>query len=462
MQAVWLRHARLPSSDSGCLAAIEFSMPSIRFHGTSVLRATTTGYNLEPYEFRQRIMKDHLVIVGAGQAAAQLIHSSRQLGYEDRITLIGEEPYLPYQRPPLSKKYLAGDFERSRLFLKPEAFYEERGVEVRSGRRGVELNTASQTIRLDDDSTLAYDRLALATGASPRKLDIPGNALDGVHYLRTITDVDAIRAGLEATQRVVIIGAGYIGLEVASSCTALGTQVTVLEAAPRILGRVVSDTTAQFFADLHASHNVSIHCDAAIERIDGSTRVKSVIMNDGTVHECDMVIIGIGVTPNTSLAESAGIECDNGISVDPHSRTNVPNIVALGDCTSHPHPLVGTRVRLESVQNAIEQGKSAASTLYAQPRAFDDVPWFWSDQYDVKLQIAGLARNYDSTVVRGDIAARAFAVYYLDGRRLVAVDAIAAPRDFILAKKLLAAGAQLDPEVIKDPNVDLEAAAKAS
>ena len=407
-------------------------------------------------------MKQHLVIVGAGQAAAQLIHSSRQHGYEGRITLVSEEPYLPYQRPPLSKKYLSGDFERSRLFLKPDAFYTERGVDILQQRRAVELDPGAQTLRLDDDATLAYDRLALATGASPRRLSIPGSELDGVHYLRTIADVDDIRSSLETAKRVVIIGAGYIGLEVASSCIALECDVTVLEAAPRILGRVVSDETAGFFSDLHASHGVDIHCSVAIDRFSGENQVTGVVMSDGSVHACDSVVIGIGVTANTELAEHAGIECDNGISVDPQTRTNAPNVVALGDCTSHPHPAIGARVRLESVQNAIEQGKSAASTLFAEPRAFDDVPWFWSDQYDIKLQIAGLARDYDSTVVRGDPATRSFAVYYMDGHRLVAVDAIGAPREFILAKKLLAANAILDPQKIADTNINLEEELKAS
>jgi 3-phenylpropionate/trans-cinnamate dioxygenase ferredoxin reductase subunit len=401
-------------------------------------------------------MSQHLVIAGAGQAAAQLIQSSRQLGYEGRITLVAEEAYLPYQRPPLSKKYLAGDFERSRLFLKPEAFYEERDVEILSGRRVVELDAEARTARLDDDAKLDWDYLAIATGATPRALDIPGSELGGVHYLRSIADVDAIRASLESSPRVVIVGAGYIGLEVASSCVALGCEVTVLEAAPRILGRVVSDTTAEFFASLHKANGVEIQCAAAIERFDGSDKVTGVVMADGTVYPCECVVIGIGVTPNIQLAERAGLACDNGISVDPQTRTDAPGIVALGDCTSHPHPRIGARVRLESVQNAIEQGKSAASTLFSEPRAFDDVPWFWSDQYDIKLQIAGLARGYDTTVVRGDIENQAFAVYYLDGRRLVAVDAIGAPRDFILAKKLLAANALLDAEAIADPATNLE------
>lgn len=407
-------------------------------------------------------MSQHLVIVGAGQAAAQFVQSSRQAGFEGDITLISEEPYLPYQRPPLSKKYLAGDFERSRLFLKSDSFYEERGVNILSGRTATDLDANAQRLRLDDDSQLDFDRLAIATGAAPRRLEIPGSSLGGVHYLRTIADVDAIRTDLGTSDRVVIIGAGYIGLEVASSCRALGCEVTVLEAAPRILGRVVSDETASFYSDLHASHGVSIHCGAAIERFSGTTNINAVVMSDGSEYACDCVIVGIGVTPNISLASDAGIDCDNGISVDPQTRTSAANIVAIGDCTSHPHPRVGTRVRLESVQNAIEQGKCAAATLFAEGRAFDDVPWFWSDQYDIKLQIAGLARDYDTTVVRGDPASRSFGIYYLAGRRLVAVDAIGAPREFILAKKLLSADAHLDAAAVADTDADLVALATES
>ena len=404
-------------------------------------------------------MDKHLVIVGAGQAGASLIQSARQLGHNGRITVIAEEPYLPYQRPPLSKKYLAGDFERERLFLRPDSFYAERGVELLLQRRAVEVDVTAHRVRLDDDTQIDYDCLALATGSAPRRVDLPGSDLPGVHYLRTIADVDGIRADLESAQRAVIVGAGYIGLEVAASCVSRGVSVTVLEAAPRILGRVVCDTTADFYSNLHSEHGTAIHCNADIRRFTGTDKVSGVELADGTIHECDCVVIGIGVLPNVQLAEQAGLACDNGISVDPQTRTSAPDVVALGDCTSHEHPLVGTRVRLESVQNAIEQGKCAAGTLFADARSFDDVPWFWSDQYDLKLQIAGLARDYDTTVVRGDPAQRSFAVYYLDGRRLVAVDAIGAPRDFILAKKLIAAGAQLDPDAIADVECDLEALA---
>jgi len=404
-------------------------------------------------------MSEHLVIVGAGQAATQLVTSARQLGFEGRITMLADEPHPPYQRPPLSKKYLTGDFDRSRLFLKPDSFYAERGVELVLGRSATELDVEARTVRLDDDSGLSFDALALATGASPRRLLLPGDSLAGIHYVRTLNDIDAIRADIAGRQRVVVVGGGYIGLEVAASCTSLGHQVTVLESAPRILGRVVCDTTAQFFADLHEAQGVAIHCNASLSGFSGDTRVTGVEMSDGTVYACDCVIIGIGVEPNIQLAERAGLDCDNGISVDPETRTRAPQVVALGDCTSHPHPLVGTRVRLESVQNAIEQGKSAAAALFSEPRAFTDVPWFWSDQYDIKLQIAGLARDYDTTVVRGDPTSRSFAVYYLARRRLVAVDAIGAPRDFILAKKLLGAHASLEPEAIADVDVDLERAA---
>lgn len=404
-------------------------------------------------------MTQHLVVIGAGQAASQLVVSARQLGFDGRISVISGEPWLPYQRPPLSKKYLAGEFDRERLFIRPESFYAERGIDFLMQRSVMEIDAAARTIRLDDDATMSYDFLALTTGAAPRRIDIPGSTLGGIHYVRTIADVEAIRAELGEGRRVVIVGAGYIGLEVAASCTALGASVTVLEAAPRILGRVVCDTTAQFFSELHAGHGVSIHCGTAISEFRGNAHVNAVVLADGTIHHCDCVIVGIGVTPNVQLAQQAGLACENGISVDAQTRTSVPGIVAAGDCTSHPHPLIGARVRLESVQNAIEQGRCAASTLFADPRTFEDVPWFWSDQYDIKLQIAGFARDYDTTIVRGDAASKSFAVYYLSGTRLIAVDAIGAPREFITAKKLLAARAALDPEAVANTSVDLEAVA---
>ncbi len=402
-------------------------------------------------------MNKHLVIVGGGQAAAQLVQSSRQLGFEGNITLIGEESEAPYQRPPLSKKYLAGELERDRLFIKPPQFYAERGVELLLGTRAESIRTDSRQLRLSDDSRIDYDLLALATGAAPRRMDIPGTALTGVHYLRTVKDVDAIQARLKTSKRVVIVGAGYIGLEVAASCVARGAKVTVLEAAPRILGRVVCDTTADFYADYHKSRGVSIHCGAQVAEFLGDTQVTGVRTSADAVYDADCVIVGIGVTPNTQLAEAAGISCSNGICVDPYTRTDVKGVFALGDCTSHPHPWIGTRVRLESVQNAIEQGKSAASTMFAEPRAFTDVPWFWSDQYDLKLQIAGLALDYDQTIMRGDTRQRKFAVYYMQGKRLVAVDAVNSPKDFILAKRLLSAHAEPSPEAIADLEQDLSA-----
>jgi 3-phenylpropionate/trans-cinnamate dioxygenase ferredoxin reductase subunit len=400
-------------------------------------------------------MSEHLVVIGGGQAAAQLIQSSRQHGFDGAITLIGAENYLPYQRPPLSKKYLAGEVPRERLYLKPQQFYADREVELLLGTQAETLDLGARRVGLADGSSIAYDRLALATGAAPRRLVIPGAQLPGVHYLRTIADVDAIAAALTRPARLVIVGAGYIGLELAAVCTSLGHDVTVLETAPRILGRVVCETTAQFFTALHESRGVTIHCGASVTEFVGSTHVEAVRTDAGTRYECDCVIVGIGVMPSTALAEQAGLECANGIVVDACARTADPSVVALGDCSSQPHPWVGRRVRLESVQNAIEQGKAAAAALFAEPKPFADVPWFWSDQYDIKLQIAGLALDYDQTVVRGDPATRSFAVYYLDRGRLTAVDAVNSPRDFLEAKRLLAGRAELPPEAIADTSRDL-------
>jgi 3-phenylpropionate/trans-cinnamate dioxygenase ferredoxin reductase subunit len=400
-------------------------------------------------------MGQHLVIVGAGQAAAQAIQSCRQLGFDGDITLVGEEGYPPYQRPPLSKKYLAGELVKTRLFLKSQSFYSSRGVELRSSVRAVEIDAENQRVRLSDGSTSDYDFLLLATGARPRRLSVPGNDLTGVHYLRSIDDVDAITPQLAGPSSVVIVGGGYIGLEVAAVCVRHGHRVTVLEAASRLMSRVVCRETAAFFAQAHAEAGVDIHCDSHVVEFNGQSRVSSVKTSEGTAFQADCVILAIGVDPNTALAASAGLRCDNGIAVDSFARTEDPRIVAAGDCTSHPHPWVGTRVRLESVHNAIEQAKAASKSLVGAGEPFDEVPWFWSDQYDLKLQIVGLARDYDTTITRGDPTSRSFAVYYLRDGQPVAIDAVNRPRDFLLGKRLLATRAEVPVDAIADTNVDL-------
>jgi len=404
-------------------------------------------------------MTEHLVIVGGGQAAAQAIQSLRQQSFAGPITLLSDEGYPPYQRPPLSKKYLAGELTRERLLLRPAAFYAEKGVKLEQNARVEELEAAEHRVRLRDGRTLDYDRLLLATGSRVRTLDVPGATLAGVHYLRTIADVDGITAALREGARVLLVGAGYIGLEVAAAIRQRGFDVTVLEAAERVMARAVSPEVSSFYESAHRAAGVAIHCSAVVKALHGTTQITAVETADGRVFPCDVAIVGIGIVPNVELAAAAGLECSNGIVVDEFARTADPHIVAAGDCTNHPLPLLGRRVRLESVPNAIHQAKVAAATLLGTPTAYSEVPWFWSDQYDLKLQIAGLSAGYDEVVLRGDPAARSFAAFYLGAGQLLAVDAINSPKEFIAAKKLVASHARITPDTLRDPGVDLTAIA---
>ncbi|MFO7285780.1 MAG: FAD-dependent oxidoreductase [Gammaproteobacteria bacterium] len=400
-------------------------------------------------------MTEHLLIVGAGQAATQAVHTLRQNGYSGRITIVGGERHPPYQRPPLSKKYLAGELARERLELRPAVWYRERDVTLELGTRAVELEPAARRVRLDDGRIVDYDRLILATGSKARRLAVPGAELAGIHYLRTIDDVDAIAPELVPGRRLVLVGAGYIGLEVASVAVRRGLDVTVLEAADRVMSRVVGPAISAFYERYHRDAGVNIECGTVVSGFVGRERVEAVETSGGLRFACDVVIVGIGVDPDVELARSGGLPCDNGIVVDERGRTADPLIVAAGDCTNHPHPLAASRVRLESVQNAIEQAKAAASNFAGEPHAYAEVPWFWSDQYDLKLQIAGLAEGYDETIVRGDPAQKSFAVYHLRGGELAAVEAVNAPRDFMFARKAIAARISPRADQIADPAFDL-------
>ncbi|HEX9878306.1 MAG TPA: FAD-dependent oxidoreductase [Gammaproteobacteria bacterium] len=405
-------------------------------------------------------MPDHLVIVGGGQAAAQTIQTLRQDDFGGRITLIGREIALPYQRPPLSKKYFLGALARERLYIRPKEFYAEHDIALELGTRATGLDRRSQRLSLSDGREIAYDQLLLATGARVRELDVPGVTLPGVYYLRTLGDVDAILERLASSKRLVIIGAGYIGLEIAAAARSRGLEVTLLEAADRVMSRVVCEAVSSFYHDLHTEAGSEIQYAVDITSFEGRDRVTGVLTGDGCRFPCDLVIVGIGVLPETDLAAAAGLPCDNGIVVDEFARTVDTNVLAAGDCTNHPNALFGRRIRLESVSNAIEQGKTAAMSLLGRPQAYAQVPWFWSDQFDVKLQIAGLSANADRIALRGGAQQRSFAAYYLQSGRLVAVDAINSPRDFITGKRLIAARASLDPAIIEDSTADIEAAAE--
>lgn len=402
-------------------------------------------------------MSAHLIIVGAGQAAAQAILTLTQKRYPGRITLVGDEPYPPYQRPPLSKKYLSGELEHQRLFIRPAEFYEQHDVTLTLGAKAEQLEPAQQRITLADGQQLMYDRLLLATGSRARMIDVPGADLPGIHYLRTIADTDGILGSLSAGKRLVIVGAGYIGLEVAAVARAHGADVTVLEAADRVMARVVCPEVSAFYRDVHEAAGVEIVCDTAVRGFAGDRHVAGVLAGDGREYPCDVAVVGIGIVPETDLAEQAGLVCDNGIRVDEYACTSEPLIYAAGDCTNHPNAVLGRRIRLESVQNAIEQSKTAALSLLGEPVAYAQVPWFWSDQYDLKLQIAGISTGYDRVVLRGDPAERKFAAYYLRDGRLIAVDAVNSAKDFLLGKRLVAQGVMPAPERIEDTAADLAA-----
>jgi len=400
-------------------------------------------------------MPNKLIIVGGGQAAAQAIHVLVQKGYPGHITLVGDEPDPPYQRPPLSKKYLAGELDRDRLYFRPRTFYAQHEVTLELGIRATALDAQAKHLTLADGRELAYDTLLLATGSRVRTMNVPGAALENIHYLRTLSDADKICALMQPERRLVIVGAGYIGLEVAAIARARGLAVTVLEAADRVMARVVCQEVADFYSHAHADAGVAISCNTAVSEFTGAGRITAVIAADGRSFPCNFAVVGIGVLPETTLAEQAGLRCDDGIFVDEFSRTSAPDIYAAGDCTNHPNSILGGRVRLESVQNAVEQAKIAALNILGDAQPYAQVPWFWSDQYDLKLQIAGLARQYDRVVIRGDPATRRFAAYYLRAGQILAVDAINSPKDFLIGKKLIAAHAQPDPALLADSNVEL-------
>ncbi len=397
-----------------------------------------------------------VAIAGAGHAAGQVVASLRQKKFDGTIVLIGEEPWLPYQRPPLSKKFLAGELDAERLHFKPRSFYDHPQIEVRLETRIDAIDRAAKRLALAGNETLSYDTLVVSTGARPRKLGVPGVDLAGVHYLRTIADVNAIRHELGKGTRLAIVGAGYIGLEVAAVASQLGAKVTVMEMEDRVMSRVVSPPVSAFYQNEHAAHGVDIMLSTGVSGFSGNGKVTAVNLSDGNQVRTDVVIIGIGIVPNTELASDAGLEVDNGIVVDDHCRTSDPHIFAVGDCTQHPNEVLGRRVRLESVHNALEQAKTAAANICGEDSRYAQVPWFWSDQYDLKLQIAGLSQGHDQIVIRGDTGTRSFACLYLRQGQLIAVDAINSPKDFMQSKALIAAHTVIDPEALANTNVELK------
>lgn len=400
---------------------------------------------------------NRVVIIGAGQAAAQTCASLRMFGFAGDITMIGDEPALPYQRPPLSKAYMKGELAEARLYFKPAGWYEEQKIDPVLSMRATKLDRSAQTVELELGGSVAYDALIIATGSRPRPLPVDGADLDGVFDLRDLADVERIRPRMIEGRKLVIVGAGYIGLEAAAVARHMGLDVTVLEMEDRVLARVTSPVMSEFFEAEHTRQGVDIKTGARLAALKGADgKVTRAILSDDSELDADIVLVGIGILPNVELAEQAGIACANGILTDRDARTNDPRVFAAGDCAARPLVHYGRTGRLESVHNAIEQGKLAAAAIMGKPRPVEDCPWFWSDQYDLKLQIAGLSQDYDETVVRGDVAARKFAVFYLQNGKLIAVDAVNSPPEFLASKRLIMTGAQLAPELLSDTSQSMK------
>ena len=395
-----------------------------------------------------------VVVVGAGQAGSSLVAKLRNGGFDGEVTLIGEEPAPPYQRPPLSKKYLLGEMELERLYLRPESFYEENGIDLRLNGAVTEIDRAAQEIVVEGER-LAYDHLVLTTGSTPRRLPAAiGGELEGVFVVRDLRDVNTMAPGFGPGKRVLIVGGGYIGLEAAAVAASKGLEVVLVEMADRILQRVAAPETSDFFRNLHRGHGVDIREGVGLETLLGDGHVSGARLSDGSELAVDFVIVGVGIVPATTLAEAAGLEIENGINVDELGQTSDPAIWAAGDCASFPHG--EGRIRLESVPNAIDMAECVAENIMGAGKTYVPQPWFWSDQYDVKLQIAGLNTGYDRIVTRPGEAEGHASFWYYKGDQLLAVDAMNEPRAYMVGKRLIDSGKTADPAVVADPGADLK------
>jgi 3-phenylpropionate/trans-cinnamate dioxygenase ferredoxin reductase subunit len=401
------------------------------------------------------------IIIGAGHAGGELAIALRNEGWNGRILLLGEEAHLPYHRPPLSKAYLAGSVEKSSLSIRPQLAYDKANVEFFGGVRVVRIDRANKRLELVDGKQLAYDKLAIATGGRPRPLYVPNAAAAArcanFHYLRTLDDVELIRAQMAPGKRLAIVGGGYIGLEVAAAAVAQGLQVTVLEALPRVLQRVTAAELSAYYERKHREAGVDIRTNVQVADLEVTGEaVSAVICADGSRLETDLVVVGIGLIANTELAAEAGLAVDNGILVNEYAQTSDPDIHAAGDCTNHPNPLLGRRLRLESVPNALEQSRVAAAGMAGKLKAYASVPWFWSDQYELKLKMVGLSEGFERLVLRGDPASDSFSAFYLKGDKVLAADTVNRPQDFIAAKRLVAEGIAVTAEQLADDSRPLK------
>jgi 3-phenylpropionate/trans-cinnamate dioxygenase ferredoxin reductase subunit len=406
-------------------------------------------------------MAGGVVIIGTGQAGFQAASSLRQAGFEGTVTLVGEEAELPYQRPPLSKAFLKGEGEPSEVHLRPGTFFEAKDITHVAGDRAEGIDREARTVELASGRTLEYDHLVLATGARPRKLPVPGCDLDGVLELRTLAQGQALRERLGEGVRLVVVGGGFIGLELAASARERGAEVTVVEALDRTMARAVTPTTSAHFAALHAERGATILHEQTVAKITGDGSVDGVELGDRTRIDADLVVVAVGIVPDVELAERCGLAVHDGIVVDETLRTSDPAVWAIGDCARYPSAQLGRPVRLESVQNATDHGRAVAAAITGQPAPYEALPWFWSDQHDRKLQIAGLLHGHDTTVVRGDPAGDAYSVFCFEGDGLVCVESVNRMPEHMAARKLLAAGRTIDPDAAADESFDLKAYAAA-
>ena len=404
----------------------------------------------------------HVVIVGAGHAGGTLAALLRQYGHAGPVTLVGEEPIPPYQRPPLSKAWLKGEADAESLALKPLEFYAENRIDFRPSVRAERIDRQRKVLALSDGTELAYDFLVLATGARPIRLPIPGADLEGILELRTAADAEALKGALGPGRTMAVVGGGYIGLEAAASARALGAEAVVLEREPRILARVAGEVLSSFFRTLHEGHGVRFLTGASVTGFRGEGgKVTGVELADGRVIACDLALVGVGAVPNQELAQEAGLDVNRGVVVDLEARTSDPSIFAIGDVTLRPMPIYGRDFRMESVPNALEQAKQAACAITGRPAPAGETPWQWSDQYDIKLQIAGYNFDSDQTLVRGDPAAGRFAIFHLQGDKVQAVEAINSPPEFMMGRQLIGSRRPVDKQRLADPSISMKEVAAA-
>ena len=398
-------------------------------------------------------MKSGVVIIGAGQASAVAAATLRKEKYTGTIRILGDESQPAYDRPPLSKYYLAGEMELPKLLIRPAEFYADNDIDLHTNTRVASIDAEAKQVVTATDEVFDYDKLVIATGSRARRLNLPGSDLEGIFYLRTLDDVDLIRQAMGSGKKLCVIGGGYVGLEVAAVASVAGLDVTVIETQDRILQRVTTPEMSDYYHNLHVESGVNIMLNKAVTGFDGTGSVSKVLCGDDSL-DADLVIIGVGIVPNIEIAENAGIDCDNGILVDDHGQTSNPDIYAAGDCTNHPNRLLGRRLRLESVPNAIEQARVACINLLGGDLEYASIPWFWSDQYELKLQMVGFSSDGEESVVRGDKSTNSFAVFHLKDGCVVAVDAVNSSKAFMLGKRLY--GKSVDAALLADESIELK------